>query len=172
MSEVFYEKFVKRSSPKINKVLYYVSFVMTIVFALLWLMVAIVNYSMMGIYLLPFLMFIFMTYKLYVDCFTEFDYNYTDGKIEIYRIRGKAKKRLLVETDLSEVVVIAPSKTDPVSPWIGKKMRTFDCTSHEQSVPYYCMITKYKSFEKKILFEPSEEMLREMKRSIPDKVHM
>ena len=51
-------------------------------------------------------------------------------------------------------------------------MKTFDCTSHEEGVPYYTMIIKHPADDReiKVLFEPNEELLNEFKRKCGTRV--
>ena len=103
---------------------------------------------------------------------TDFDYIYTNGVFEIDRIRGQSKRKNLFSIDIENLVVMAPSRTEPVQPYIGKRMTTYDCTSHEEGVPYYTMIIKHPALDReiKVLFEPNEELLRELKRKGGTKV--
>ena len=72
------------------------------------------------------------------------------------------------------MVVVAPSKTEPVQPYIGRNMTTYDCLSHEEGVPYYTMIVRDPETgrEIKVLFEPGMKLLNAMHQISPDKVHI
>lgn len=104
---------------------------------------------------------------------TDFDYIYTNGVFEIDIIRGGSKRKNLLTIDIEHLVVIAPSKTEPVMPYVGKRMKTLDCTSHED-VPYYTMIIHNPATDEdwKILLEPKEELLEEFKRKQGTKVYI
>jgi hypothetical protein len=103
----------------------------------------------------------------------EFESDFTNDSLDVDVIYNQAKRKNLVSVDMEDVIVVAPSKTDPVKPYIGKSMKTWDCTSHEDGVKYYCMIfkNKKKDREEKLLFEPSEELMDMMRRKHPREIH-
>ncbi len=102
----------------------------------------------------------------------DFEINYTNGELEIDSIMGKSRRKNLITLETDDIVVVARSKTDPVKPYIGRRMKTYDCISHEPDVPYYCMIYKNGTTgeEEKVLFEPGEQLLDELHRRQPRKI--
>ncbi|MCR5546414.1 MAG: DUF6106 family protein [Lachnospiraceae bacterium] len=104
---------------------------------------------------------------------TDFDYIYTNGVFEIDKITGGTHRKNLFSIDIEHLVVLAPSKTEPVMPYVGKRMKTLDCTSHYDE-PYYTMIihNPAKDEDWKVLFEPKDELLEEFKRKQGTKVHL
>ena len=103
----------------------------------------------------------------------EFDYTYTNGVLDVDRITGGAKRKNLLSVNMEQLVVVAPAKTEPVQPYVGRRMKTFDCTSHTEA-PYYTMIVKddQSGEEIKVLLELNEELLTELKRKQGTKVHI
>lgn len=104
----------------------------------------------------------------------DFDYTYTNGILEITKIKRKTKRQELISCEMKDLVVVARSKTEPVQPYIGRNMKTYDCLSHDPSVTYYTMIIRDPDMgnEIKVLFEPGEDLLEAMQRISPDKVHI
>jgi hypothetical protein len=165
--DVFIEESIKRGTPTVAKVCNVILIVITILVALQFVFV---SYGMFGI---PLMVMIVLCYFVIQNTKIEFDYTYTNGLLEITKIKGRNKRKELLSCEMKDVVVIAPSKTEPVQPYIGSRMKTFDCISHTPGVPYYTMIVKEPDgqMETKVLFEPSEEMLDAMYMEAPRRVY-
>ena len=164
--ELYYEQHVKRKNPPQDKLIRGILIVMTgLLFVLFALLVNLY-------FFVPFAMFALLSFWYFRESRKEFDYILNKNELQIAKISGGKARRELFTLDLKEqLVVLAPSKSDPVQPWVGKKMKTWDCTSHE-GVPYYCMIMKDQyGTEYKALFEPDEELLTRLKWLVPERVH-
>ena len=166
--DMYAEQSVHRYVPTVTKVLNVLLIIATIFVAFQFVFV---NYAVFGI---PLIAMIIITYFVSQNAKMDFDYTITNGLIEITRILRKTKRKDLVVCDMKDVVVVAKSKTDPVKPYMGRAMKTYDCTSHEEGVVYYTMIVRndQSGAETKVLFEPGEEMLDIMHRISPDKVYI
>lgn len=166
--DIYIEQSVHRYVPSVTKVLNVLLIIATVIVAFQFVFV---NYAVFGI---PLVAMIIITYFVSQNAKMDFDYTYTNGLIEITRILRKTRRKDLVVCDMKDVVVIAKSKTDPVKAYIGRTMKTYDCTSHEEGIPYYTMIVRddKTGAETKVLFEPGEEMLDIMHRISPDKVYI
>ena len=119
----------------------------------------------------PFIVLLIITWFLWSNMRRGYEIELTNENIEVTQIRRKRKSLLAFTID--ELVVIAPSRTDPVKDYIGKMMETHDCTSHEKAVKYYCMIVKQQTTEKEVKFlvELTPEFLEAVKRQAPQKVY-
>ena len=108
------------------------------------------------------ILFIIMIFILQRVKRVEFDYTYTNGAFEVDRIIGSAKRKNLLAVNADQIVVLAPAKTEPVQPYVGRRMKTLDCTSHTDA-PYYTMIVKNQTTDEewKVLLELNEELLNE-----------
>ena len=145
------------------------AFVISVVMAVLTFFV---GFLYPGSYMLCFL---FTVMALWTGQYTEREYeiSYTNGTLDIDVIYGKSKRKSLVSVESEDIVVMARSRTEPVERYIGSKMKTYDCISHEEGVPYYCLIYKNRDegSEEKVLFEPGEAILDELWRHAPQKIH-
>lgn len=164
--DVYIEKSVRRVVPPFTKVLNIILYLLTIWGAFLFIAV---DYRIYGI---PLMITIVATYFVSQSAKLDFDYTYTNGCLDITRIVRKRRRKEIVSCEMKDVMVVAVSKSEPVQQYIGRSMKTFDCTSHDKDTPYYTMIVKGEqaNSDLKILFEPGEEMLEAMKRIAPDKV--
>lgn len=166
--DVYIEKSIRRQTPAVTKGLNLLLIIVTVIVAFEFVFV---NYAWFGI---PLVVMIVITYFVSQNAKLEFDYVYTNGILEITKIRRRRKRKDLLECEMKDVIVIAKSKTKPVQPYIGRNMKTFDCTSHLPEVNYYTMIVRQPKtgVETKILFEPGDEMLEAMKRISPEKIYI
>lgn len=167
--DTFVENFISRKTSSMTRIMTGVLIGMTVLTGLGML------FSLSIYLLIPFLMFLGFSYYYSLQTVLDFDYSFTNGTFEIARIRFKRKRKVLLSINVrEELVVVAPSRTEPVMPYLGKKMTTYDCTSHEEGVRYYTMIARLKSHdgqEVKVLFEPDDAMLTAMERIVPREIH-
>ncbi len=167
--DTFIENFISRKKTRMTGIIKGILTIMTI-------LTGIGMIFSLSIYLMiPFLMFLGFGYYYSMHTVLDFDYSFTNGIFEIDRVCFKRKRKTLFSIDLKEeLIVIAPSKTEPVQPYIGKKMPTYDCTSHGEGVRYYTLIAKLKSHngqEIKALFEPDDIMMSAIEQIAPSKVY-
>ena len=162
--DVFIEDVTHRKQSTLSKVTFYISVVMTV-------LTFFAGFLDRGLFFVCFL-FAGLAFFCKWTADRDFEINYTNGVLDIDAITGKSRRKPLVSLETEDIVVLAKSKTEPVQPYIGRNMKTYDCISHEPDVPYYCMIYKNKDSgqEEKVLFEPSESLLSELKRKQPRKV--
>ena len=156
--DVYIEKSVHRKAPAVTKIYNVLMIMITIFMAL--------NF--------PLIVMIIACYFVTQNTKIDFDYTYTNGILEITKIKRKTKRQELISCEMKDLVVVARSKTEPVQPYIGRNMKTYDCLSHDPAVTYYTMIIRDPDMgnEIKVLFEPGEDLLEAMQRISPDKVHI
>ena len=118
--------------------------------------------------------FAFLAYYNRMHSRVDFEYVYTNGVLDVAAIYAKEKRKELLSIKMEEIVVAAPSHSEPIMPYVGRKMRTYDCTSHIDGAKYFCMIFKnpdHNNAEEKLLFEPSSDLLDAMWRMQPQAIH-
>ncbi len=166
--DVYIEKTIHRKAPNVTKVYNILLIVITVFMAINFVFV---DYRVFGI---PLIAMIVVTYFVTQNTKVDFDYTYTNGILEITRIKRKRKRQDLISCEMKDLVVVARSKTEPVQPYIGRNMKTYDCLSHDPVVTYYTMIIRDPDMgnEIKVLFEPGQDLLEAMQRISPDKVHI
>ena len=163
---LYYEQHVERKKPPMDKPIRVVMIVMTALNGLAFAILVSLYFFV------PFLLFALLTFWYLRESRKEFDYTLSNGELEVTVIKGGSARKTLFCLDIrTQLVVLAPSRSDPVQPWVGKKMKTWDCTSHT-GTPYYCMIMKdERGTEYKSLFEPDETLLGIIMQLRPEKVH-
>ena len=164
--DIFIEQTVRRQEPKGARILAYITIGITILNVFLSIIT-------LGIFLIPTLLFALLAWWEIQNLRIEFDYNYTNGAIDIARVKGGRQRKILVSVHQEDIVVMAPTHSKPVMQYVGNGMKTFDCLSHDPSVRYYVMVVnnKEKNQEIKVLWEPNDEMLDMLKRMDRYKIH-
>lgn len=164
---VFVEQIVARRNPPLTKLTLGAMIVLTVFVGLNGLL------FLQPVILVMFLALLGMLYFMFLQVNIEYEYSVTDNILDIDIIRWKRKRKHLLTLDLNNVVVVAPARSEPVSAYIGRKLKTYDCTSHDANNNYYTLVFKPQgsTVEEKLLFEPDELVLDTLWRKAPSKVH-
>lgn len=142
---------------------------MSIAFTLMFFFI---GYFFSIIFLIPAVIYLCVTIYNFLNTHgIEYEYEYTGGTLEIYKIIRKRKRKLLVTVDSKNLVVMAPAGSEPVLPYKGRKMKTYDVTSM-RDVPFYVLIfiPERSTIEEKIFIEATEEMAIAMRNANPRQV--
>ena len=101
----------------------------------------------------------------------EYEYIYADGQIDFDRISGNAKRKTLMRVDIENAEVISPTSSDSIKAYNNNnRIKVKDFSSYDNSVSTYSMIVSKNGELYKIIFEPSERMVKSMKYKQPRKV--
>ena len=101
----------------------------------------------------------------------EYEYIYADGQIDFDRISGNARRKTLMRVDIENAEVIARSNSDSIKAYNNNnRIKIKDFSSYDSNVRTYSMIVSKSGELYKIIFEPSERMLKSMKYKQPRKV--
>lgn len=143
---------------------------MSVVFTVLFFIAAFLFHYL---FILPAIVYLVITIFNYMNTHgIEYEYEYTAGTLEIYKIIRQKKRKLLVIVDCKDIIVMAPAGTEPVLPYKGRKMKTYDVTSLRDDVPFYVLIYKDTKLnaECKIFFEATEALAVAMRNANPRQV--
>lgn len=124
-----------------------------------------------GILILFALIFGVATY--FVNLYTQVDYEYifVNGELTIDRILAKSKRKRLETYLLSRVEIIAPLNSPKLDGFKHKTYRQLDYTTGERTKNNHIYVMYY-SEGKKLLLEPSKELVEVFRSYIPHKVHI
>ena len=101
----------------------------------------------------------------------EYEYIYADGQIDFDRISGNARRKTLMRVDIENAEVIAPTNSDSIKAYNNNdRIKVKDYSSYDSNVSTYSMIVSKNGELYKIIFEPSERMIKSMKYKQPRKV--
>ena len=98
----------------------------------------------------------------------EYEYVYFNGNIDIDKIMAKQFRKHLVSAGFHEVEVIAPTGSLEIQQY--RKVKKYNYSSRKKGNKTYQMVINHKGKRARIVFEPKEELLTEMKLAAPRKV--
>ena len=98
----------------------------------------------------------------------EYEYVFFNGNIDIDKVMSKTSRKRLISTGLHEVEVVAPTGSLEIQQY--RKVKKYNYSSRRKGVTTYQMVINHKGRRARIVFEPNEEFLKEMKLSSPRKV--
>ncbi|MCR5639827.1 MAG: hypothetical protein K6G04_00580 [Lachnospiraceae bacterium] len=164
---LFVEQIVARRNPPMTKVTLGIMVALTVFVGLNGIL------FLQPVILVMFLILLALLYFMYLQVNIEYEYSVTDGELDIDIIRWQRKRKHLLTIPMESVVVIAPGKSEPVSAYSGRNLKTYDCTAHDATHRYYTLVFKPQgsTTEEKLLFEPDERVLDNLWRKAPSKVH-
>lgn len=112
------------------------------------------------------------------DVFSQKEYEYTAEGVNftIDVIWGRRHRRRAHMLNLQELEVIAPNWHEKVAKYRLKggsvRLKKYDYTSYDDSVPYYTMIIMENGKKIKILLDLEEEMLDAVRKVCPGKIYL
>ena len=111
---------------------------------------------------------------IFVDVFLfkrmniEFEYVFFNGDLDIDKIMNMQSRKKMFTTNIKEMEVLAPSGSAELHPY--QRTKTLDFSSQNPNDKVYEMVTMFKGETVKVLFNPNEKILNEMKNLAPRKV--
>lgn len=99
----------------------------------------------------------------------EYEYIFFNGNFDIDKIMAKQFRKRIVSTGLHEVEVVAPTGSLEIQQY--RKVKKYNYSSRRKGAKTYQMVINHKGKRARIVFEPTEELLTEMKLSAPRKVY-
>ena len=104
---------------------------------------------------------------------TEWEYQYVNGEVDVDRILNKSKRKRVGNFDIANAEILAPASSHRMDYYNNNsKMKVVDYTScdPEREKHVYAMIVSNEGQVSKILFEPTEKMLKDLRTKAPRKV--
>ena len=98
----------------------------------------------------------------------EFEYVYFNGDLDIDKILNMQSRKRVFSTNIKEMEVIAPTGSVELYPFQRKKTLDFSTQNPEDKT--YEMVTLFKGETVRVIFNPNEKILNEMKNMAPRKV--
>lgn len=164
MNDAYDECLVKQQPPSYAPVLKGIMIllcVLSLVFAIL-LPVGIVGLLISG----------FLTYLVFQNMDLEYEYLYINGQLTIDKIMGKSKRKNVWDGDLEQVSTVTLVNPLQAANQRPDRMKVYDCSSKRDGAKIYSLVAQAGQGSIKIIFEPSEEMIRHMRKKYPSKVQI
>jgi len=99
----------------------------------------------------------------------EYEYLYLDKELTIDRVLAQSKRKRIATYALSKIEVIAPIKSYHLDNYKNRQVKEIDYSIGEELQPDL-RYTFYYEGGTKVLFSPSEEMIKVLKNTAPRKV--
>lgn len=103
----------------------------------------------------------------------EFEYLYVNGELDVDKIMSKQKRKRVYSANIREMEILAPSDSHVLDSYNRKTdLKVHDFSSGDSSNKSYTMIIKGEKQMEKVIFEPNQVMLNDMKRMAPREVNL
>lgn len=161
MNETYVEWLVKRKTPA------YMTF-LKILFTVLA-----VFFILIGLLLLPALLLGIAcgvaAYFITLNADLEYEYLYVDKELTIDKIMARSRRKRVAVFSLDKMEIVAPVKSWHLDNYKNRSEKAVDYSSGEIKQPDKRFVFYYDG-QKKIIFEPNEEMIKAMQLVAPRKV--
>ncbi len=103
----------------------------------------------------------------------EYEYLYVNGEIDIDKIMSKQKRKRVFSGDTASLELLAPTQSHELDHYKSRTdIKKSDFSSGRKDAKTYTMILKKEQGMEMVIFEPSEVILKDMKRMAPREVHL
>jgi len=167
MSDLYLEELVKRRKTGKDMALRAILMALTAVLVVLAIVTFNILISVPAIAVCIADIFIFPRFNV------EWEYQYVNGELDVDRILNKAKRKRIASYDIANAELVAPAVSHRLDYYNNNsKLQVKDFTScnPEREKLVYAMIVSSEGETTKVLFEPSEQMLKDMRAKAPRKV--
>ena len=136
-------------------------------------LIALCVVSALAMFVIPFGYFItviviFVVVTIFKRFDLEFEYLYINGDLDIDKIMNMQSRKKQFSTNIKEMEIIAPSGSAELHPY--QRLKTLDYSTLNPEDKVYEMVTSFKGETVRVLFNPNEKILNEMKNMAPRKV--
>ena len=161
MNETYVEWLVKRKTPA------YMTF-LKILFTVLA-----VSVELVGFLLLPALLIGIVcgvaAYFITMNADLEYEYLYVDKELTVDKVMAKSRRKRVAVFSLDKMEIVAPVKSWHLDNYKNRSGKAIDYSSGEEKQPDKRFVFYYDG-QKKVIFEPNEEMIKAMQTVAPRKV--
>ncbi len=161
MNETYVECLVKRKTP------------IYMVFLKILSMVLAACFVLVGFVFLPALIIGVLigvgAYFLYLNADLEYEYLYVDKEISVDKVMAKTRRKRVATFDVGKMEIMAPIKSWHLDNYKNRNDKVTDYSSGEEKQPDKRYVFFYEG-SRKIVFEPSEEMVKAIQFVAPRKV--
>ena len=162
MNETYVECLVKKKTPTYMKFLK----ILTIMLAVCFILIGFV--FLIG--LLLGIISAVIAYFVYQNADLEYEYLYVDKELTIDKVMAKSRRKRVATFDLNKMEIVAPIKSWHLDNYKNRTDKAVDYSSGEEKQPDRRFVFFYDG-QKKIIFEPNEEMIKAMQFAAPRKVY-
>lgn len=165
MGEVYHEHMIKRRMTAVG-----------ICARILMILLCIASVLLAGIFgPIAFLLgvaFAYATRYVFQATDVEYEYMYLSGECQIDKICGKMRRKGCGKIELEKVDIIAPEGSPLLEEYEKQVYKLRDFSSLEPDTDKYVVFQRNDSVLIKVIFEPNEDIIKEMQMMSPRKVHI
>ena len=161
MNETYVEWLVKRKTPVYMALLKILSIMLTVCFVLVGIIIppALLVGIALGV----------ASYFIILNADLEYEYLYVDKELTVDKVMAKSKRKKVAVFSLDKMEIVAPIKSWHLDNYKNRNDKTVDYSSGEEKQPDRRYVFFYDG-QKKVIFEPNEEMIKAMQFVAPRKV--
>ena len=163
MGDFFSEWIVKRKTPQNVKV------IQTLLVIVCVLSCALIIIPYVGVLVVA--VIIFLTYIYFKNNDVEWEYALVEKTMYIDKIMKKSKRKRMGEYDLAKTEVMAPEGSAYIKEYDSKNLKVMDFSSLIPENKKYVMVILNNNELVKLVLEPNERMLKELRDIIPRQLH-
>ena len=159
-NDTFVEEAVKSAETTKQKTIKFTCLGLTIIFALSLLIGFLPIVS-----LVLFVGFLIATIILMGNTNIEYEYDYTNGSLEIAKITNNSKRKKIIAIEAEQVRMVAAMGTNEALKYDNVTLKIYDCSAHREDAQDFVLVAHddKKNEDFKVLFNPSEKLLNAMK---------
>ena len=107
-----------------------------------------------------------LTIILFMNKNIEYEYDYTNGSLEVAKIIDNSKRKKVVSIESAEIKLVAAIGTNESLRFDHVNLKTYDCSAHNDELKDYILVAhnEAKGYDFKVLFTPSDKLLTAMER--------
>ena len=164
MGEFFSEWIVKRKTPQNVKI------IQTLLVIVCVLSCGLLPIPYVGI--LAVALIIFLSYLYFKNNDVEWEYGLVEKTMYIDKIMKKSKRKRMGEYDLTKTEVMAPEGSSYIKEYDNRNLKCTDFSSLIPENKKYVLIIMDGNEMVKLVLEPDERMLKELRDIIPRQLHI
>lgn len=161
MNETYVEWLVKRKTPAYMTLLKFLTIILAACFILLGfiLVPAMIIGILLGI----------AAYFVNLNADLEYEYLYVDKELTVDKVLAKSRRKRVAVFDVGKIEILAPVKSWHLDNYKNRQDKVVDYSSGEVKQPDKRYVFYYDG-QKKVIFEPNEEMIKAITTVAPRKV--
>lgn len=164
MGEYFSEWIVKRKTPQKVKM------IQTLLVIVCVLSLALVFVPYVGVLLTA--VVIFLTYLYFKNNDVEWEYSLVEKSMYVDKIMKRSKRKRMGEYDLTKLEVMAQEDSYLIKEYDKRNLKVLDYSSMTPGNKKYAMVLLNNNELIKLLLEPNDRMLKELRNIAPRQVHV
>lgn len=161
MNETYVEWLVKKKTPAYMTLLRILSIMLAALFILV------------GFVIIPALLIGIAigvaAYFIYLNSDLEYEYLYVDKELTVDKVMAKTRRKRVAAFELDKMEIVAPLKSWHLDNFKNRNDKTVDYSSGVEKQPEVRYVFYYEG-NKKVIFEPNDEMVKAMQLVAPRKV--